>query len=73
MVRLVTSKQALKAIQRVRLANERGFSRYQTYLSARDVGRKDTAADRVHYWLDREEAQLAILEAFIRQQETETP
>lgn len=67
MAKVITSRQALKAVERARTANERGFGRYRAYLAARDEVSRDHAAERVHHWLSREESQLAILEAFVRQ------
>lgn len=67
MAKTITARQALKAVERVRLANERGFGRYRAYLAAKDDANREHAAERVHHWLGREESQLAILEAFVRQ------
>ncbi|MEH3098691.1 hypothetical protein [Sphingomonas adhaesiva] len=67
MSKIVTARQALKALLRARTANEKGFGRYRAYLTSPDSERGKLAEQRAHHWLDQEERQLGIIERFIRQ------
>lgn len=67
MPKSVTPRQALKAVLFVRAANQKGFGRYKAYLTNPQSARGKEAEQRAHYWLDREEQQLGIVERFVRQ------
>ena len=67
MSKFVTPRQALKALLLVRTANQKGFGRYKAYLANPHGARGKQAEQRAHYWLDREEQQLGIVERFVRQ------
>ena len=67
MSKIVTARQALKALLRARTANEKGFGRYRAYLPSPSSERGKLAEQRAHHWLDQEERQLGIIERFIRQ------
>lgn len=63
----VTPRQAFKALERCRAANEKGFGRYRAYAASPHSATGKRAEQRAHHWLDQEERQLEILERFIRQ------
>ena len=67
MPKSITPRQALKAVLFIRAANEKGFGRYKAYLASPHSDRGKKAEQRAHYWFDREEQQLGIVERFVRQ------
>lgn len=67
MPKIVTPRQAMNALLRVRAANEKGFGRYKVYVARPHSKSGKRAEQRTHHWLDQEERQLSLIERFIRQ------